>query len=493
LRENIYLKLMDLVLKNGKLVTPYGVVEGGIGIEGGVIKVMAKEANLPEGDRVIDLNGRLVLPGAIDIHTHPGGKHPIGEDFKTETPGALMGGITTIGGIVRVPRMGQPFKEYTDPEDVVSWLDVFELGKNVAEENSCVDFFFIFTLNSMQHAEEIPRYIDELGVCAFKYHGNLKNVADHPMGFKWARRMALPLSYDDGLMFRAMEEIGKTGKGVLLLHCENTEISKIFRERVKAQGRTDPLAWSETLPGFLEAEHVRRYSFYSKITGSPIHIVHLTSKEGLEEVVRAKKEEVRLTVETCPQYLMIDPAKAGFLGKLNPPLRKKEDREALWKGVIEGWIDSIGTDHVVSNKYEKLVWGDGATGGDPASNIWYTGSGSVGTQTMLITMFWEGFGKRGLSLERLVELVSTNPAKIARIYPKKGVIGVGSDADLTVIDQRKEGKITTDWLRSYGDFTLFEGMSGRGWPYMTVLRGRIAMLEGELQVSHGYGKYVRCV
>lgn len=484
---------MDLVLKNGKLVLPYGVVEGGIGVEDGVIKVIAKEPNLPRGDKEVDLGGKLVFPGAIDIHTHPGGKHPLGDDFRTETPGALVGGVTTIGGIVRAPRMGQPFKEYTDPEDAVSWLEVFELGRKVAQENSVVDFFFTFTLNTVQHAEEIPQYIEKLGVYTFKYHGNLKNLADHPMGLKWARRMALPVSYDDSLMFRAMEVIGNIGRGVLYIHCENTEISKLFRERLKASGRTDPLAWSEALPGFLEGEHVRRYSYFSEVTGAPIHIVHLTSREGLAEVIKAKREGVKMTVETCPQYLMVDPEEAGFLGKLNPPLRRKEDREALWRGVIEGWIDSIGTDHVVSNKYEKLVWGDGAEGGDPATNIWYTGSGSVGTQTMPITMFWEGFRRRGIPLVRLAELISTNPAKIAHIYPKKGVIGVGSDADLTIIDQNKKGRITSEWLKSYGDFTLFEGMEGEGWPVMTILRGEIAMEEGEILVKHGFGRYVRCV
>jgi len=486
--------MADLILKNGKLVLPSGVMEGGVSIADGVIEKIAKDANLPKGDKEIDLQGKLVLPGAVDIHTHPGGKHPLGDDFKTETPGALMGGVTTMGGIVRVPRMGQPFKEDTDPAEVVSWFDVFELGKRTAQTNSCVDFFFIFTLNSMQHAEEIPKYVRELGVAAFKYHGNLKNLADHPMGQKWARRMALPAPYDDSLAFRAMEQVGKTKKAILLLHCENSEISKLFRERVRSQGRADPEAWTETLPGFLEAEHVRRYSYLAKATGAPIHVVHITSREGLEETFEAKSQGVKLTVETCPQYLMVDPAKAGYLGKLNPPLRKQEDREALWKGVKDGWVDSIGTDHVVSNKYEKLVWGDGAPpGGDHASNIWFTGSGSVGTQTMPITMFWEGYGKRGMSLSRLVELISTNPAKIVRIYPKKGVIETGSDADLMIIDQQKEGKITAEWIKSYGDFTLFEGMTGKGWPYMTILRGQIAMQEGDLQVNPGYGQFVRCV
>ena len=483
---------MDLVLFNGKLVLPHGIVEGGLAIEEGKIRAIAKDPLLPKEGRRVDLGGKLVFPGAIDIHTHPGGKHYLGDDYKTETPGAVIGGVTTMGGIVRVPRMGQPFKEYTDPEDVVSWFEVFELGKKVAGDNSCVDFFFTFTLNSMQHAEEIPKYVEELKVCTFKYHGNLKNIADHPMGLKWARRMALPVNYDDALMFRAMEKVVEAKRARLLIHCENTEISKLFRERMRASGRTDPLAWTESLPGFLEAEHVRRYTYFSKVTGAPIHIVHLTSKEGLEEVKKAKKEEVKVTVETCPQYLMVDPEEAGYLGKLNPPLRKKEDREALWKGILEGWIDSIGTDHVMSNRYEKLVWGDGATGGDPATNIWYTGSGSVGTQTMFITMFWEGL-KRGISLQRLAELVSINPAKIVGIYPKKGAIAVDSDADLTIIDQNREGRISSEWLRSYGDFTLFEGMRGKGWPYMTVIRGTIAMEDGELLVKPGFGKYVCCI
>lgn len=482
--------MADLVIRNGNLVTPTGIVAGGLAIEEGKIAAIGTDANLPRGEREMDLSGKLVFPGAIDAHTHPGGKHPLGDDMASETPGALLGGVTTFGGIVRVPRMGQPFKEYTERSDVVSWFDVFDLGKKVGEQRSYIDFFFVFTLDSMQHAEEIPEYIERLGVWGFKYHANMKNIADHPMGLNWAKRMAMPASFDDSLMFNAMEKIGNAGKGVLWAHCENTEISKLIRDRVRATGRADPEAWSETLPGFLEAEHVRRYAYFSKVTGAPLHVVHLTSKEGVQQVMQAKREGVKVTAEAGPQYMIVDPKSAGYLGKLNPPLRQKEDREALWEGVKNGWIDSVGTDHVVSNRQEKLVWGDGSTGGDPATNIWYTGSGTVGMQTMLITVYWEGV-KRGISLPRIAELTSANPAKISGIYPKKGAISVGSDADLVVIDHKKEGKITSSWLKSYGDFTLFDGMKGIGWPYMTVVRGTVAMLDGELQVNEGFGRFVK--
>jgi len=479
------------VIKNGRVVLESGVVEADLAIDDGRILSISKNLEFSSSSKVVDARGRIVFPGAIDSHTHPGGKHDLGEDFHSETPGALLGGVTTIGAIVRSPRVGRPFKEYTSPEDAVSWLSNFETGVQIAKRNSVADFVFTLTLNTMQHASEIPDCVEKLGVSTFKYHGNLKNVSDHPMGLKWAQRMALPVSYDDSLLFEAMQCVGRLGRGRIYLHCENSEISKLFRGKLRESGRKDPLAWTEGLPGFLEADHIRRYSYYSAQTNAPIHILHVTSSEGVDEISRAKKSGVRITAETCPQYLLIDPNEAGFLGKLNPPLRQERDREALWGTVLNGTIDTIGTDHVVSNKYEKLVWGDGSEGGDPASDIWSTGSGSVGTQTMLPVMFWEAVNKRSVALTRLAELVSTNPAKIAGIYPKKGVIAVGSEADFTIIDPRKKGKITNDWLSSNADFTLFDEFEGEGWPVMTILRGEVAMEDGQVLVSHGFGNNVR--
>lgn len=483
---------VDLVVTEGHLVTPGAVISAGIAVNEGKIVAICKDPHLPPADHIIKAEGLAILPGAVDLHAHLGGKHPLEADFRTETPGALVGGVTSIGVIARAPRMGQPFKELTEPGDVVSWSEVFELGKSVGEANSVVDFHFTFTLNSRMHAEEIPKYVGHLGVTSFKYHGNIKNLADHPMGAQWAKRMALPLSYDDSLMYLAMERIASVGPpAVLYLHCENSEISKVFQDRLIKEGRKDPLAWSERLPGFLEAEHVHRYSYYSRITGSAIHVLHLSSKEGLQAARHEKKRNPRLTIESSPQYLVVTCDKAGFLGKLNPPLRTGEDKEALWEGLKDGVIDTVGSDHVVSNKHEKLVLGD-ASGyvGNPSEDIWATGSGSVGMQTLLPVMLGEGVAKRNLPLTRLVQALSYNPAGIAGLYPRKGVLQVGSDADIVLVDLKRIVRIKSEMLESYGDFTLFDGLEVRGWPVMTILRGVEAMHHGEVLVKPGFGKHL---
>lgn len=488
---------VDLVVKNGKVVLPSGIVEGGVAIQDGKFVGVASDAVLPEARRTIDARGSVVMPGVVDPHSHPGGKYPLERDWATESPGAAAGGITTTGALVRVPRMGQtPFKEFPGPEDVVSYKDVFELAKKVGEENSLIDFFYVPTLNSMQHAEEVPDYYYQLGITTFKVHANLKVHGDNPVSPKWSARIGIPLPYDDTLIYVTLEKVGQIGFPALVMnHNENVELGKVFMERLQAAGRTDPAAWPERIPGWLEAEHINRYCYICKVTKAPYYVLHLSTVEGLEECNRQRNEGVHLFVETCPHYLLIDMRAPfpGFLAKVNPPCRWPEVHERLWAGLSKGEIEILGTDHVVSSIHEKLVKGDTSDHkGDPAKNIWDTGSGMVSWDFHLPIMLSEGVAKGRITLQRLVRLMCENPAKACAVWPKKGVIAPGSDADLVIVDLEEKRTIRAATMQhSHCDFSMYEGREVTGWPVTTILRGEVIYDNGKVTDRKGGGRWLR--
>ena len=487
---------VELVIRNADVALASGVVKGAVGIDKGKIVAIARDEALPPSKEVIDAQGHLLIPGLVDPHSHPGGKYPIDEDFKTETPGAAAGGVTTMGCIVRVPRMGQPFKEFPVPADVISWADAFPLGKEVCEKNSLVDFFYTFTMNSLQHVEEIPRYAEELGVTSFKFHGNLKALGTNPVSPRWAARIGLPNSFDDSLFYVGFESIGKLkgSSARALVHCENVEVAPIFQERLQRAGIQGLEAWSRRSPDFLEAEHVRRYGYFCKVTKSPFYVLHLSSKEGLDSCMRVRDEYDDVIVETCPHYLTIsvEDEHPGKYAKVNPPPRWKVDNEALWQGVADGSIDVIGTDHVVSSYNEKFVKGDTSDHKtDPATDIWAAGSGFTGMHTMLPVMYTEGVAKGRIGVNRLVEVCCTKPAKVSGIYPQKGEIRIGSDADLVIVDTKTKRTCRAKDLLTSCDFTVFEGRELTGWPVMTLLRGQVIFRDGKIVAKHGIGQYLR--
>lgn len=267
----------------------------------------------------------------------------------------------------------------------------------------------------------------------------------------------------------------------------------MFQKRLAEGGVTGIKTWTQRSQDFAEAEHVRRYGYFSKVTKAPFYVLHLSSKEGLESCIRVKDEVPGTIVETCPHYLTLtaEDDYPGLLGKVNPPIRWREDAEALWEGVASGAIDTIGTDHVVSSRHEKLVKGDTSDHvTDPAVDVWATGSGFTGLHTELPVMFTEGVTKGRISLERLVEICCTTPAKVSGLFPRKGVIQVGSDADLVLVDSRTVRTVKAEELLTSCDFTVFEGRELTGWPTLTLLRGLVLFRDGKIVAEPGVGRYV---
>jgi dihydroorotase-like cyclic amidohydrolase len=261
-----------------------------------------------------------------------------------------------------------------------------------------------------------------------------------------------------------------------------------------AQGKNDLEAWALRSPDWAEAEHVRRYGYFCKITKSPFYVLHLSSKEGLDSCMRVKDEYDDSIVETCPHYLTVNVEDdfPGIWAKVNPPPRWREDNEALWEGLRDGAIDVIGTDHVVSNKHEKFVKGDTSDHGDadPATDIWAAGSGFTGLPTLLPVMMTEGVTKGRISIERMVEVCCTTPAKVSGIHPQKGEIRIGSDADLVLVDDENKRTVRSDELLTQCDFSVFEGRELVGWPTLTTLRGQVVFRNDELLGKPGDGRYI---
>ncbi len=447
----------DTVLAGGTLVYPdAGTAEGSIGIKDGKIAVIAAPGQRLGGRDVIDCAGKFVLPGLIDPHVHFGFGSPE-TDFQTETRSAALGGVTTVLSFYRT----------------ADFRVAFEAERGKAEGLALTDFGYHFGITSRLHVDTMAECYERFGISSWKLYLMYKGAAGLAKGFS---------EIDDALLYVALERAGKLPGAVLSVHCENTEVIPIFRDRLRAAGRDDLAAWDEQSPDFLEAENVHRVCYFARKTGCPVNIVHLSSKEALEEVRRHRTYPgPPIHVETCPHYLHFTKrSQCGALAKVNPAPRSDADVEALWEAVREGAVETIGTDHVPRKRTTK------------EGGIWKATAGFPGVATMLPVLMHEGFHKRGIAIERLAAVTSANAARLYNV-PGKGRIATGFDADLVVVDPALERIVDPGRLRSYADYSPYEGERLKGWPVVTLLRGRVIARGGEITVPDEEGAYGRYV
>ncbi|MBI2954053.1 MAG: amidohydrolase family protein [Chloroflexi bacterium] len=450
---------VDCLLKNARLVVPrQGIVEASVGIKDGVIAAIYRgsDADMPsaQGAKVIDVGGRYVLPGGIEAHSHIG-RRSWTDEFRRETGAAAKGGITTFFN----------FLGRTD-----SYGNHFDQIDKAGQECSYVDFALHFGIMSNVHLTEMEEYVAKYGVRSFKFYMAYKGEEGKTIGVEGC---------DDGLLFDGFAQIAALDKGVACVHAENIEVAWRFKDRLVAQGRDDLAAYSESRPNFCEAENVHRAYYFGQVTGCPVYVVHLSTREGLDAVREWKQKFAAAYVETCPHYLthtMDTPL--GKIAKVNPPLRTEADNEALWGGLLDGTIDTVASDHVAAMKQTKL------------GSIWETPPGFQGTSTILPVLLSEGVNKRGLSIQRVAELTSYNAARIFNLYPRKGTIQVGSDADFTVIDLNLEKAVRAEEIGSFSDYTVYEGQVFKGWPVLTMVRGEVVMQDGQIVGREGHGRYL---
>lgn len=454
---------LDLVVENGSVVTKNGVRRLGIGIKDGRIAALSPDETLLSGDRTIDAAGKHVFPGLVDPETHLGTMRPLKDTVDSETRAAAAGGVTTWGIMQASPKLRKNYIDEPKPEDVVPFSRVMPEFIEVFEATSFIDCFVTGFVTTDEQAMDIPQVAREFGVTSFKFY---LHMMQGPRTYSaWAgRQKGGWLGFDDGTIYLTMEKTAEIGPpGIVCIHPENYEIVRIFEDRLKKAGRTDMAAWSERSPHFCEAGHVRTYAYYAGVTGCPLYIVHTTTEESIQEILKGRAEGVKIVSQTGHHYLTL----TRDVWKINVPLRDEESIDYLWRALAADNVNCIGSDHV--------DWGLSRAEMDKG-NVWETSSGFPSrVEALLPVMLTEGVFKGRISLERLVEVCCENTARAFGIFPKKGTIEIGSDADLVLVDLDRRMRVTNDMIHSSPKWSIWEGKELQGWPVMTILRGNVIM------------------
>jgi dihydropyrimidinase/allantoinase len=453
---------IDLAIKGGKIVTPEGIFKAGIGVKRGEIVTIAKEHSLPPADTVIDVTGNFILPGVIDAHTHlrePG--RTIREDFETGTKAAAASGVTTVFEMpLAIP--------------CVASAEILQQRREIVGKRAVVDFG-LYGGAGMHNIDKIPE-LAESGAIGFKtfLHGPPEG---RDIEFEGA------YATDDGALFEILNAIATTGL-VSSIHAENNAIIRFLTQKLKKEGRKDVMAHPDSRPNFVEAETISSVIILANAAGARLHIAHLSTREGLNLIRQAKVRGQKITVETCPHYLTFTATVMNKLGpyvKINPPLRSEEDVAELWNGLNDGSIDMIVSDHAPYTREEK----------DPGwTNIWKAQSGAPTIETLL-PLLLNKVNEGKLTLETLVRVTSERTAQVFGVYPRKGTIRVGSDADFAIVDLNKV--VTVDKKTMYSkarELTPYDGWKVRGWPVMTIVRGQVVMKDGDVIGEPGYGEFI---
>jgi len=433
----------DLVVRNGDVLVGSRRLRANLAIRDGRIEAIADVSAPISSPETINAAGLTILPGVIDPHVHfrdPGFTYK--ETFSTGSAAAAFGGVTTV---FDMPSTNPPV------------YDAGLLGdkRKLAERQSWVDFGLYGSLDhtNIGRAAELAA----AGAVAFKV-------------FMYDRHSSPPYGITDNyLLLKAFEEVAGTGL-VVTVHAESNDIVKSLTRVAKENDRSDPLAHLESRPAISEAEAIQRALLLAETSGARLHIAHLSSNAGVDLVRRAKCRGVRVTAEVTPQHLLLDSrdyARIGSAVKMVPPIRYISDQQALWAGMLDGTIDMIATDHAPHTESEK------------SRPIMEAASGMVGVETSLPLMLTQVNSGR-LSLSQYVRLASENPARVFGLYPRKGAIAIGSDADLVAVDLNRRWTIRSSELHSLSRVTPFDDWSVTGCAKYTIVRGNVVMAEGKL-------------
>jgi dihydropyrimidinase len=455
----------DVALTGAEVVLPpLGTRRLTVAVAGEKVAALLEPDVPVEAARVVDARGRVILPGAIDPHTHLSYEgyrgmplDALGAHFESESASALVGGVTTV---LITYRNAPPYQE------------IFEAMRRAGEERSRVDFAFSLGITSEEQRTAIPHYHREYGVSSFKFYMAYRGEDAKATGNVYN-------TYDDGFLVEAMGLIADIPGAMAMVHPENIDVIARLRRRYQAEGRDGLAAWTASRPDFAEAENIRRALYLGEQAGCPVYIPHLSCAKGLDVVREHRaRRTTPVWVETCPQYLThTKDSPEGNLAKVNPPLREPADQAALWQGIVDGTIDTFGTDHCGVRREVK------------AGDIWAAVPGFPGVGTMLPVLLSEGVRRGRLTFADAAAVTAYRTARIFNLYPRKGTLLPGSDADLCVVDPGLRRKVTPELLRSRSDFSLYEGWELEGWPVLTMVRGRVALEDGRVVAEPGHGRY----
>jgi dihydropyrimidinase len=458
----------DVLITNASAVIPkVGIVDTSIMIEDGRIKALTNSAANVSASRKIDARGRYVLPGAIDPHVHYGVYTPIDEAARTESRSAAVGGVTTM----------------------IRMLRLYESYCNIAKQlqasmgSHYIDYSIHASILRPEQVKDVP-YLKELGINSLKIYMNLGADLNHiymdlEPGSHGVNDGEVEMT--DELLSAIVKE-GSKAHSTVLVHAENPTICSEHINRGKEKKMAGLKAWSDCRPPSSEAESVAKVSDLGRKFGANLYFVHIGSTAALDAILaQREKGKSNYYIETCPHYLTHTTDFDNLKGKVVPPIRSKSDLQSMWSALRNGVIDTIGTDHVANRLDMKMGEGD----------LWTALAGFPGIATMLPVLLSHGVNQDRISVERVAEVTSYNTARIFGMYPKKGTIQPGSDADLTIIDLDLEKKVTPELLQSYADYTIYDGHRLKGWPVMTLVRGKVVMEDGQVDgKALGHGEFV---
>lgn len=450
-----------MLIRNGKIVTDSESFFADLRIEDGVITEIGRLTQAYQ-EEVVDAANKLVMPGGVDIHTHMDldvGIARASDDFYTGTVAAACGGTTTI-----VDHMAFGPKHCT----IRHQLDVYH---KLAGDLAVIDYGLHGVLDHVDAAilQEMEELIDE-GITSHKFY----------------------LTYDgkisDREVFTLMEKACELSV-LLAVHPENDGVVNYLREKLIREGKTSPIYHAKSRPLECEAEAINRMVLFAHMAGgAPLYIVHLTCRLGLSYIQQARARGWKhIYAETCPQYLFLDESyyerPDGLKYIMSPPLRSKENSVFLWQGIENGSIDTVATDHCSFFYNNEKQMGK--------NDFTKTPNGAPGVEARMALLFSEGVNKRRISATDFVRITSTNPSKLTGLYPRKGALMAGSDGDIVIFDPEKSVKLTHKLLHENVDYTPYEGMELKGWPVLTISRGKIIAKDGNFVGIRGAGRFLK--
>jgi dihydropyrimidinase len=460
---------IDTLVRGGIVVTAErGARREDILVQDGRVVALMADASGVDAANVIDAGGRYVFPGAIEPHVHIGIYTPSDGEWHSETCAAACGGITTL-------------INYFFHKD--SYFQSWPPELAIAQRQAVVDFACHFGIMTAQHVDEMDAYIREFEVTSFKFTGHWKGYEK--------LRIGSDTRIDDGLLYQTLRKAGRRPNVRIAVHSQNVEISippfappeaDHFLKR-DSRGAAGLELWEKLNPDFTETVYAMMALYLAERTGASVYLVHISAGETVRILrERYDLERTNAFAETCAHYLGLDiQSPCGILAKVNPPVRGEQDQDLLWQGLLDATLSLVGTDHCALLKEMKK-----ADSGD----VLQARLGFAGMATLFPVLVTHGVRKRGMSLERLVEISSTNAARIFGLYPRKGTISPGSDADFIVVDLDRPRVASSRWIKGLSDFTVFEGQELYGFPDRTVVRGTTVYQDGEILAKPGHGTYL---
>ena len=455
----------DVLITESHVILPQGILNKNIIIDDG--KVVGFTNDTPSCDKKIDGKGLVSIPGPIDTHVHYGVYSPIDRAAVTESHAAAIGGITTM---MRMLRLGDSYQKSLDSQLLAS------------ANSHYVDYSIHASIFNKQQVDEM-KFCVEKGITSFKLYMNLGSDVGHVYmdmnpGNSTLREAKVEVNQE--IVQSVVENAAKLGCPVLV-HAEDYESCSCGIKNAKEKKKNGLSAWSESRSPESEVKAIQTVSKFAKNSDCTLYFAHIGSMRALEQIQQERKNGTKIFVETCPHYLTLSYEKQdGYLAKVMPPIRTSSDVSSVWQAIMENQVDTIGTDHVANCLEMKLVGED----------VWSALAGFPSIGTALPIILSEGVNKDRISLDKLIKLTSVNAAKIFGMYPKKGSLEKGSDADITLIDLKKEMKVTSDLFGGFSDYLVYEGWNLKGWPVKTIVRGELVAEDFEVIGKPGFGKLV---